>query len=65
MSTENFAKSLQEPVVALETEQATQAEQFGLMTGELEESELEAVSGGIFGWNIESDAFANRNVYRY
>lgn len=56
MSTENFAQSMQQaeqnpllqqkPAAAPHKEQATKAEGLDSVTGELEESELEAVSGG-------------------
>ena len=56
MSTENLAQSMQQaeqnsllqqkPAVAPHKEQVTKAEWLNSMTGKLEESELEAVSGG-------------------
>ncbi|HEY9600656.1 MAG TPA: hypothetical protein V6C85_03540 [Allocoleopsis sp.] len=48
MSTDNFAKSMQQKLAtASDTEQVTKAEGLDSMTGELEDSELEAVAGGI------------------
>ncbi len=51
MSTDNFAQSMQQKLAAAsDTEQATKAEGLDSMTGELEDSELEAVSGGYMWW---------------
>lgn len=48
MFTENFAKSMQQKLAtASDTEQVTKAEELNSMTDELEDSELEAVAGGI------------------
>jgi hypothetical protein len=48
MLTENFAKSMQQNLaVNPDKEQVTKAEGLDSMTGELEDSELEAVAGGI------------------
>ena len=48
MSTENIAKSMQQKLAtASDTKQAAQVEALDFMTGELEDSELEAVAGGI------------------
>lgn len=48
MFTENFAQSLQQKLTTdLNKEQVVQAQVLGSMTGELEDSELEAVAGGI------------------
>lgn len=52
MPTENFAQSMQQKRVAA-SEQGTQAEELGLMTGELEDSELETVAGGIQSITID------------
>ncbi|HEY9600657.1 MAG TPA: hypothetical protein V6C85_03545 [Allocoleopsis sp.] len=51
MSTDNFAKSMQQKLAtASDTEQVTQTEGLDSMTGELEDSELEAVNGGYMWW---------------
>lgn len=52
MSTDNFAKSMQQKLAtASDKEPVTPAQVLDSMTDELEESELEAVSGGVFGYS--------------
>lgn len=60
MSTDNFAQSMQQAeqspslqqklAAAPHKEQTTKAEGLDSMTGELEDSELEAVNGGSMWW---------------
>jgi hypothetical protein len=51
MATKNFAQSMQQKLTAdPDKEQVSQAEELNSMTGELGDSELEAVNGGHMWW---------------
>jgi hypothetical protein len=65
MSIQNFAQSQPQKLdTNLDTEQLIQSEELGSMTGELEENELDTISGGLTWWG-ELGRFAGRPVSFY